>query len=153
MARRCELSGKGVQSGNNVSHANNKTRRRFLPNLQHASMTSDALGQIVRLRVTPYALRAVDKRGGLDSYLLATGDDKLSLNARRIKRRVRKAVAALAADAKDQPAAPEAYVFLTETIGRRSGSALPSAAPRHRVDRRATATDPACPLLRHLVRV
>ncbi len=105
MARRCELSGKGVQSGNNVSHAHNKTRRRFLPNLQHASLTSDALGQIVRLRVTPYALRAVDKRGGLDGYLLATSDDKLSLNARRIKRRVRKAVAASAADAKDQPAA------------------------------------------------
>ncbi len=102
MARRCELSGKGVQSGNNVSHAHNKTRRRFLPNLQHASLTSDALRQIVRLRVTPYALRAVDKRGGLDSYLLATGDDKLSLNARRIKRRVQKAAAAAA----DQPASP-----------------------------------------------
>ncbi len=101
MARRCELSGKGVQSGNNVSHAHNKTRRRFLPNLQHASLTSDALRQIVRLRVTPYALRAVDRRGGLDSYLLATSDDKLSLNACRIKRRVRKAVAASAAD---QPA-------------------------------------------------
>ncbi len=103
MSRRCQLTGRGVQTGNNVSHAHNKTRRRFLPNLQHASLTSDALGQIVRLRVTPYALRAVDKRGGLDSYLLATGDDKLSLNARRIKRRVRKAVAASAAD---QPATP-----------------------------------------------
>ncbi len=104
MARRCELSGKGVQSGNNVSHAHNKTRRRFLPNLQNASLTSDALGQIVRLRVTPYALRSVDRKGGLDSYLLATSDDKLSLSARRIKRRVRKAVAASAAA--DQPATP-----------------------------------------------
>ncbi len=109
MARRCELSGKGVQAGNNVSHAHNKTRRRFLPNLQHASLTSDALGQTVRLRITAYALRAVDHKGGLDNYLLATSDDKLSLNARRIKRRVQKKVtasaAASAADAKDQPAA------------------------------------------------
>ena len=103
MARRCELSGKGVQSGNNVSHAHNKTRRRFLPNLQHASLTSDALGQTVRLRVTPYALRSVDRKGGLDGYLLATSDDKLSLSARRIKRRVQKKLAAAAAD---QPATP-----------------------------------------------
>ena len=101
MARRCELSGKGVQAGNNVSHAHNKTRRRFLPNLQHASLTSDALGQTVRLRITAYALRAVDRKGGLDAYLLATSDDKLSLNARRIKRRVQKKVTASAAD---QPA-------------------------------------------------
>ena len=97
MARRCELSGKGVQTGNNVSHAHNKTRRRFLPNLQRASLISDVLGQTVRLRITPHALRTVDHHGGLDAYLLSCSDDKLSLNARRIKRRVVKATAAAAA--------------------------------------------------------
>lgn len=94
MARRCELTGKQVQTGNNVSHAHNKTRRRFLPNLQHASLTSAALGETVRLRVTAHALRAVDHKGGLDAFLLATGDDKLSRTARRLKRRVEKAAPA-----------------------------------------------------------
>ncbi|MCH7929803.1 MAG: 50S ribosomal protein L28 [Proteobacteria bacterium] len=94
MARRCELTGKQVQAGNNVSHAHNKTRRRFLPNLQHASLTSSALGETVRLRVTAHALRSVDHKGGLDAFLLATGDDKLSRTARRLKRRVEKAAPA-----------------------------------------------------------
>ncbi len=94
MARRCQLTGKGVQTGNNVSHANNKTRRRFLPNLQRATLISDALGERVRLRLTTHALRTVDRRGGLDAYLLATKDDKLSLAVRRLKRRIRKAAAA-----------------------------------------------------------
>ena len=99
MARRCELTGKGVLTGNNVSHAHNKTRRRFLPNLQHASLVSDALGTTVRLRITPRAMRTVDRSGGLDAYLLATKDDKLSLTARRLKRRIRKAAARVAASA------------------------------------------------------
>ena len=94
MARRCELTGKGVLVGNNVSHAHNKTRRRFLPNLQHTSLMSDALGRMVRMRITPHAIRTVDRHGGLDAYLLATSDDKLSLNVRRLKRRIRKKVAA-----------------------------------------------------------
>ncbi len=94
MARRCQLTGKGVQTGNNVSHANNKTRRRFLPNLQRATLISDALGERVRLRLTTHALRTVDRHGGLDAYLLATKDDKLSLEVRRLKRRIRKAAAA-----------------------------------------------------------
>ena len=94
MARVCYSCGKRPSTGNNVSHAHNKTRRRFLPNLQHASLTSSALGQTVRLRVTAYALRAVDHKGGLDAYLLATGDDKLSRTARRLKRRVEKAAPA-----------------------------------------------------------
>ncbi len=94
MARRCELTGKAVQTGNNVSHAHNKTRRRFLPNLQHMSLMSDVLGKPVRLRITAYALRAVEKKGGLDAYLLAAKDDKLSLAARRLKRRIQKASAA-----------------------------------------------------------
>ncbi len=98
MARRCELTGKGVLTGNNVSHAHNKTRRRFLPNLQHTSLMSDALGRMVRMRITPHAIRTVDRHGGLDAYLLATSDDKLSLNVRRLKRSIRKKVAAAQAD-------------------------------------------------------
>ena len=98
MARRCELTGKGVLTGNNVSHAHNKTRRRFLPNLQHTSLMSDALGRMVRMRITPHAIRTVDRHGGLDAYLLATSDDRLSLNVRRLKRRIRKKVAAAQAD-------------------------------------------------------
>jgi large subunit ribosomal protein L28 len=99
MARRCELTGKGVLTGNNVSHANNRTRRRFLPNLQQTSLVSDALGTTVRLRITPRALRTVDRSGGLDAYLLATKDDKLSLGARRLKRRIRKVIDRVAASA------------------------------------------------------
>ena len=94
MARRCELTGRAVQTGNNVSHAHNKSRRRFLPNLQHMSLMSDVLGKPVRLRITAYALRAVEKKGGLDAYLLAVKDDKLSLTAQRLKRRIAKASAA-----------------------------------------------------------
>ena len=94
MARRCELTGKAVLTGNNVSHAHNKTRRRYLPNLQHVSLLSDALGQSLRLRVTAHAIRTVEKRGGIDAFLLKAKDDTLSLNARRLKRRIEKAIAA-----------------------------------------------------------
>jgi len=98
MARRCELSGKAVQAGNNVSHANNRTRRRFLPNLNQVSLISDALGQSVRLRITAYALRSVERHGGLDNYLIKARDDDLSTRARRLKRQIakRRAVAAAA---------------------------------------------------------
>jgi large subunit ribosomal protein L28 len=96
MARRCELTGKAVLTGNNVSHAHNKTRRRYLPNLQHVSLLSDALGQSLRLRVTAHAIRTVEKRGGIDAFLLKAKDDTLSLNARRLKRRIEKAVASAA---------------------------------------------------------
>jgi len=88
MSRRCVISGKGVQTGNNVSHANNKTRRRFLPNLQRASILSDALGLSVNMRLTTYAVRTIEHNGGLDAYLLGTSDAKLSVDARRLKRRV-----------------------------------------------------------------
>ena len=94
MARRCIITGKGVQSGNNVSHANNRTRRRFLPNLQRASILSDALGEAVRLRVTTSAIRTIEKNGGLDAFLLGTANRKLMPEARRIKRRIERAVAA-----------------------------------------------------------
>ena len=94
MARKCGVSGKGVLVGNHVSHANNKTKRRFLPNLQQASLVSDALGHSVRLRLSVNALRTIEHNGGLDAYLKATGDSKLSAEARRLKRRIEKATAA-----------------------------------------------------------
>jgi large subunit ribosomal protein L28 len=94
MARRCGMTGKGVQTGNNVSHANNKSRRRFLPNLQDTRLLSDALGVMVRLRLTTHALRTIEHNGGLDAYLLGTADAKLPDEARRLKRRIRKAAEA-----------------------------------------------------------
>ena len=75
MARRCAASGRGVQSGNNVSHANNKTRRRFLPNLHAVTMLSDTLRVKIRLRLTSHGLRTVEKRGGIDAFLLSTDKD------------------------------------------------------------------------------
>ena len=94
MARRCGMTGKGVQTGNNVSHANNKSRRRFLPNLQDTRLLSDALGVMVRLRLTTHALRTIEHNGGLDAYLLGTADTQLPDEARRLKRRIRKAAEA-----------------------------------------------------------
>jgi large subunit ribosomal protein L28 len=93
MSRRCELTGKGVMTGNNVSHANNRTRRRFLPNLQNSSMVSDALGKSVSFRVSTGAIRTVEKSGGIDAYLLSTKDENLSLNATRVKRAIKAALA------------------------------------------------------------
>ena len=94
MARRCELSGKAVLSGNLVSHSNRKTRTRFLPNLCAVTLISDALQRSVRLRVTAAALRSVEHRGGLDAYLLKANDDELSTNARALKREILKKAAA-----------------------------------------------------------
>ncbi|MEM7042865.1 MAG: 50S ribosomal protein L28 [Pseudomonadota bacterium] len=88
MARRCALTGKGVQTGNNVSHANNRTRRRYLPNLQHQRFYSETLGESVRLRVSTQALRTVEKRGGLDGYLLKARNTELSSELRRLKQRL-----------------------------------------------------------------
>ncbi|HVJ03907.1 MAG TPA: 50S ribosomal protein L28 [Sphingomonas sp.] len=99
MSRICELTGKGRQVGHNVSHANNKTKRTFLPNLQNVTLISDALGRSVRLRVSTHGLRSVEHNGGLDNWLLKTSDDDLSLRARRLKREVRKATAAAPAAA------------------------------------------------------
>ena len=93
MARRCELTGKAVLTGNNVSHANNKTRRRFLPNLQETSVLSDALGQMVRLRVTTRGLKTIEHNGGLDAFLLTTNDSVLPTESRRLKKRVQAALA------------------------------------------------------------
>jgi large subunit ribosomal protein L28 len=97
MAKRCIVSGKGVQVGNNVSHANNKTRRRFLPNLQHTSVLSDILGASIRLRVSTRGIRTIEHNGGIDAWLLGTSDAKLSPEARRLKRRVVAAAARKAA--------------------------------------------------------
>jgi large subunit ribosomal protein L28 len=97
MTRRCGLTGKSIQTGNNVSHANNKTRRRFLPNLQETAMFSDALGQMVRLRLSTYAIRTIEHKGGLDAFLLDTRTDKLDEKAQRLKRRIKKRAEAKAA--------------------------------------------------------
>ncbi|MES2710281.1 MAG: 50S ribosomal protein L28 [Pseudomonadota bacterium] len=97
MARRCAVTGKGVLSGNNVSHANNKTRRRFLPNLQESSFFSDVLAAQIRLRLTANGIRTVEHNGGIDSYLLDTPDRKLTIETIVIKRRLEKAKAKKAA--------------------------------------------------------
>lgn len=94
MARRCVITGKGVMSGNNVSHAKNRTRRRFLPNLQETAVWSDALGKPVRLRVAVNGLRTIEHNGGIDSYLPAIPDAALSREARQLKRQIKNALAA-----------------------------------------------------------
>jgi len=90
MSRSCELTGKGVQSGNNVSHANNKTRRRFLPNLVNVTLISETLNQNVRLRVSANALRSVEHRGGLDAFLAKADAAELSQKARLLKKQIAK---------------------------------------------------------------
>lgn len=91
MARKCSFTGKGVQTGNHVSHANNKVKRRFLPNLQPISLLSDALKQSIRLRLSTNAIRSVDKAGGLDAYLLNATANTLSADAQKLRRRIQKA--------------------------------------------------------------
>ena len=93
MSRRCQITGKGVLTGNNVSHANNKTRRRFLPNLQDASLMSETLGSSVRMRVTARGLRTIEHNGGLDAFVLGTANRKLPTEALVIKRRLQRAQA------------------------------------------------------------
>jgi large subunit ribosomal protein L28 len=97
MSRRCAISGKGVQTGNNVSHANNKSRRRFLPNLQEQSLLSDVLGGAIRVRLTVHALRTIEHNGGLDSFLLGTPNRNLPEEAQSLKRRILRAQAKKAA--------------------------------------------------------
>ena len=90
MARRCSITGKGVLSGNNVSHSHRKTRRRFLPNVHPASLYSDALGEAVKLKISANGLRTIEHSGGLDAFLLGTPSAKLGLEALRVKRRIEK---------------------------------------------------------------
>lgn len=92
MAQRCEISGKQPQFGRNVSHANNKTNRRFVPNLQKVTLHSDALNRGVRLRVCTRTLRSIQKGGGLDPYLLSRHDHDLADTGLRLKRQIRKAL-------------------------------------------------------------
>lgn len=98
MARRCELTGKGVLTGNRVSHSNRKSRRRYLPNLHTVSLQSEALGRTFRFRIAASTLRTVDHRGGLDAFLLDAQDDSLSRRALDVKKSLREATAAPAAE-------------------------------------------------------
>ena len=93
MSRRCDITGKGVLTGNNVSHANNRTRRRFLPNLQESSLLSDVLGTAVRLTLCTRAIRTVERNGGIDAFLLGTPNRRLPEAAQALKRRIEKAQA------------------------------------------------------------
>jgi large subunit ribosomal protein L28 len=93
MSRTCELTAKSVMTGNNVSHANNKTRRRFLPNLVNVTLISEALNQNVRLRVSAAALRSVEHRGGLDAFLAKADVNELSQRARLLKKQIAKKLA------------------------------------------------------------
>ena len=98
MSRRCELTGKGPMSGNNVSHAKNRTRRRFLPNLNDVTLQSETLGRGVKMRISAAALRSVDHRGGLDAYLAKAKDDQLSDTALKIKKEIAKSTASAVDD-------------------------------------------------------
>jgi large subunit ribosomal protein L28 len=93
MSRRCEITGKGVLSGNNVSHANNHTRRRFLPNLQVTSLLSEVLGQTIRLRLSTRAIRTIEHNGGIDAFLLGTNASKLAPRGKELKRKMTSAKA------------------------------------------------------------
>ena len=93
MSRRCELAGKGPMSGNNVSHANNKSRRRFLPNLVDVTLASESLSKSYKLRISAAALRTVDHRGGLDAFLAKSRDEELSDRVLAIKKEIAKAAA------------------------------------------------------------
>lgn len=88
MARKCVITGKKAMSGNNVSHANNKTRRRFLPNLQVVTFFSEILGRGIQLRVTPAAVRTVEHKGGLDKYLQETAKTKVPAELRSFKKQI-----------------------------------------------------------------
>ena len=90
MSKKCDISGTGVQSGNNVSHANNRTRRRFLPNLQIVSLLSDVLGKAFKLKVCSKTLRSIEHNGGLDAYLESTSNAKLTDEAKKIKKAIAK---------------------------------------------------------------
>jgi large subunit ribosomal protein L28 len=98
MSRECELTGKGVLSGHKVSHANNKTKRKFLPNLVNVTLMSEALNESVRLRISANALRSVEHRGGLDAFLAKADATELSQRARLLKKKIAKKIA-------EQPAA------------------------------------------------
>ena len=90
MAKRCDLTGAGVQSGNNVSHANNRTRRRFMPNLHVVSLLSETLNKVFKLKICSKTLRSIEHNGGLDSYLEKTPSKNLTCEAKAIKKQISK---------------------------------------------------------------
>jgi len=94
MSRRCELTGKGVMAGNNVSHAKNRTKRKFLPNLNNVSLVSEALGRSFKFKISASALRTVDRKGGLDPFLLEAKETELSSSALKVKKDLNKALSA-----------------------------------------------------------
>ena len=96
MSRRCQITGKKVMVGNNVSHAHNKSRRRFLPNIQQSSLQSDALGRMIHLKISTSAIRTIEHAGGLDAYLLKTPTRKLEPEPQKLKRQIAKKTAAAA---------------------------------------------------------
>ena len=99
MSRRCSITGTGSLSGNKVSHSNHKTKTRFLPNLQHVSLISEVLGSTVALRVTAATLRSIEHNGGLDAYLLNHSALKMTPEAGKLKRQIKRKLAKLAAAA------------------------------------------------------
>ena len=94
MSKRCAITGVGSQSGNKVSHSNHKTRTRFMPNLQKVSLKSEILGTYIPLRVTAATLRSIEHNGGLDGYLLSQSADKISAEAARLRRQLKRKLAA-----------------------------------------------------------
>lgn len=96
MTRRCVVTGKSVMSGNNVSHANNKTRRRFLPNLQETGIFSEALGRMIKMRVTTAGIRTVEHKGGFDKWIMSVAPTKLDPSMRALRKQVEKALATAA---------------------------------------------------------
>ena len=93
MSRKCIITKKGVLSGNNVSHSNRKTRRRFLPNIQKISLMSDALGRAIRMKISTNGVKTIDHNEGLDNYLISTSNSKLSVEARSLKKKIMRAKA------------------------------------------------------------
>lgn len=92
MSRKCDITGTGVQAGNNVSHSNRKSRRRFLPNLQNVTLMSDILQSKVKLRITSHTLRSIEINGGIDAYILSTANANLAKEGLVLKRRLKKAL-------------------------------------------------------------
>tara|TARA_Y100000741_G_scaffold47224_1_gene32600 strand:- start:215 stop:496 length:282 start_codon:yes stop_codon:yes gene_type:complete len=88
MSTKCELTGKTFQTGNNVSHAKNRTKRRFLPNLQNISFLSNVLGKKIQFKVATSTIRTVEKKGGLDEFLISTPNSKLADKAKKIKKTI-----------------------------------------------------------------
>ncbi len=88
MSMKCQLTGKTYLNGNNVSHAKNRTKRRFLPNIQKISFVSEKLGRSIQLKVASSTIRTVEKKGGLDEYLIKTSNLKLPAKALRLKKQI-----------------------------------------------------------------